>query len=165
MKDILREIKLMRFFNHDNIISLIDLIKPETMTDYKDVYIVTEVMETDLHQVIYSKQDLTYEHVQYFMYQILRGLYCMHSGNVIHGDLRPSSFLINRNCDLKFCDLQGCKEPREYMTEIAVTRWYRAPEMLLNPGKKMKASDIWSVGCIFAEIIRRTPLFPGNLLR
>lgn len=62
-KRILREIKLLKFFNHDNIISIIDLIRPESITGHEDIYIVNDLMETDLHRVIYSRQELTDEHI------------------------------------------------------------------------------------------------------
>ena len=85
-KRILREIKLLRFFSHDNIVSLVDMEKPESKTGYNDIYIINDLMETDLHRVIYSKQQLTDDHIQYFMYQTLRGVLYMHSANVIHRD-------------------------------------------------------------------------------
>lgn len=86
-KRILREIKLLRFFEHENIISLVDLPRPEAKTGYNDIYIIAELMETDLHRVIYSRQDLTDEHIQYFLYQCLRAMKYMHSANVMHRDL------------------------------------------------------------------------------
>ena len=116
-KRILREIKLLKYFDHENIISLLDVPRPETRVGYNDIYIVTDLMETDLHRVIYSKQvklinflfifyqELTDEHIQYFVYQILRGVLYMHSANVVHRDLKPSNILANKNCDLKICDL------------------------------------------------------------
>eukprot|EP01017_Pseudomicrothorax_dubius_P021801 TRINITY_DN2344_c0_g1_i1.p1 TRINITY_DN2344_c0_g1~~TRINITY_DN2344_c0_g1_i1.p1 ORF type:complete len:251 (-),score=40.03 TRINITY_DN2344_c0_g1_i1:84-836(-) len=122
-------------------------------------------METDLHRVIYSRQDLTDEHIQYFVYQILRGMYYMHSANVIHRDLKPSNLLLNKNCDLKICDLglaRGFEQENEFKTEYVVTRWYRAPEVILNASEYTKAIDVWSIGCIFAELLGRTPLFPGD---
>lgn len=104
-KRIVREIKLLRFFNHDNIISLVDVPKPLSKTGFNDIYIVNDLMETDLHRVIYSKQELTDEHIQYFIYQILRGVLYIHSADVVHRDLKPSNILANKNCDLKICDL------------------------------------------------------------
>lgn len=164
-KRIVREIKLLQFFQHENIISLIDILKPESRTGYNDIYIITELMETDLHRVIYSRQELTEEHIQYFMYQTLRGLLYIHSANVMHRDLKPSNILVNKNCDLKICDLglaRGFDVEDENKTEYVVTRWYRAPEVILQASEYTKAIDIWSAGCIFAELLGRTPLFPGK---
>jgi serine/threonine protein kinase len=104
-KRILREIKLLRYFDHENIISLTDVPKPEERIGYNDIYIVTDLMETDLHRVIYSRQELSDDHIQYFLYQILRGVLYMHSAHIVHRDLKPSNILANKNCDLKICDL------------------------------------------------------------
>jgi mitogen-activated protein kinase 1/3 len=116
-KRILREIKLLKFFDHENIISLLDVPKPESRKGFNDIYIISDLMETDLHRVIYSKQELTDEHIQYFIYQILRATLYMHSSNVVHRDLKPSNILANKNCDLKICDLGlgrgGMTEPSE----------------------------------------------------
>lgn len=106
--------------NHENVISLVDLVKPETRTGYNDIYILTELMETDLHRVIYSRQDLTDDHIQYFMYQLLRGMLYVHSANIIHRDLKPSNILLNKNCDLKVCDFglaRGMENENEFKTE------------------------------------------------
>ena len=227
-KRIVREIKLLRYFKHDNIVSLIDIQKPPGRTGFEDIYIITDLMETDLHRVIYSRQELTDDHIQYFIYQILRGVVYMHSANIIHRDLKPANILANKNCDLKICDLGlGRAEVYEYdemelrekqnktkkkpkkkkktedkdkkdkkdkdnkdkkdkkdkdknkdnkdkdnveeeeeeepdLTEYVITRWYRAPEVILCPSHYSKAVDIWSVGCIFAELLGRQPLFPGD---
>ena len=186
-KRIVREIKLLRFFKHDNIVSLIDIQKPPKRTGFEDIYIITDLMETDLHRVIYSRQELTDDHIQYFIYQILRGVLYMHSANIIHRDLKPANILANKNCDLKICDLGlGRAEVYDYdqkknnkkqkkkktnesdseedpeLTEYVITRWYRAPEVILCPSHYAKAVDIWSVGCIFAELLGRQPLFPGD---
>jgi mitogen-activated protein kinase 1/3 len=164
-KRIVREIRLLRFFDHENIIAIVDVLKPEAKTGFADIYIVTDLMETDLHRVIYSRQDLTDEHIQYFTYQLLRGVLYMHTANVMHRDLKPSNILLNKNCDLKICDLglaRGYENETDFKTEYVVTRWYRAPEVILNASEYTKAVDIWSVGCIFAELIGRTALFPGE---
>jgi len=157
----------MKKFEHENVIRIIDLIPPPmTAEEFEDIYIVQDLMETDLHRIIYSKQPLSIDHVQYFVYQILRGLKYIHSANVLHRDLKPSNLLVNSNCDLKICDFglaRGVEDEQAgNLTEYVVTRWYRAPEIMLACQEYTKAIDMWSVGCIFAELLARAPLFPGE---
>lgn len=163
-KRTLREIKLLRHLDHENIIAIKDIIRPPRRDNFNDVYIVYELMDTDLHQIIRSNQPLTADHCQYFLYQLLRGLKYIHSANVLHRDLKPSNLLLNANCDLKICDfgLARTTSETDFMTEYVVTRWYRAPELLLNCSEYTAAIDVWSVGCIFMEILKRQPLFPGR---
>ncbi|GAB9474283.1 Cmgc/mapk protein kinase [Globisporangium polare] len=166
-KRILREIKLLQHFDHENVITVVDLLPPASLTEFEDVYIISDLMETDLHRIIYSRQPLTDDHIQYFLYQILRALKYIHSANVLHRDLKPSNLLLNSNCDLKICDFGLARgiEPDEdnmELTEYVVTRWYRAPEIMLSTKEYTKAIDIWSTGCIFAELLGRKPLFPGD---
>ncbi|XP_073287785.1 mitogen-activated protein kinase 3-like [Primulina huaijiensis] len=163
-KRTLREIKLLRHLDHENVIAIRDVVPPPLRSQFSDVYIATELMDTDLHQIIRSNQSLSEEHCQYFMYQILRGLKYIHSAHVIHRDLKPSNLLLNANCDLKICDF-GLARPNtenEFMTEYVVTRWYRAPELLLNSSEYTAAIDVWSVACIFMEMMNRKPLFAGK---
>jgi mitogen-activated protein kinase 1/3 len=146
------------------IIAIRDVVPPPLRRQFSDVYISTELMDTDLHQIIRSNQSLSEEHCQYFLYQLLRGLKYIHSANIIHRDLKPSNLLLNANCDLKICDF-GLARPtseNDFMTEYVVTRWYRAPELLLNSSDYTAAIDVWSVGCIFMELMNRKPLFPGK---
>ncbi|CAN0160940.1 unnamed protein product, partial [Laminaria digitata] len=103
-KRIVREIRLLRHFNHENVMKVVDILPPASLEDFDDVYIISELMETDLHRVIYSRQALTDEHTQYFLYQILCALKYIHSASVLHRDLKPSNVLLNANCDLKLCD-------------------------------------------------------------
>ncbi|CAL5187509.1 unnamed protein product [Lathyrus oleraceus] len=163
-KRTLREIKLLRHMDHENIIAIKDIIRPPQKDAFNDVYIVYELMDTDLHQIIRSNQPLNLDHCQYFLYQLLRGLKYVHSANVLHRDLKPSNLLLNGNCDLKIGDfgLARTTSETDFMTEYVVTRWYRAPELLLNCSEYTSAIDVWSVGCIFAEIMTRQPLFPGK---
>ncbi|KAJ8626781.1 hypothetical protein MRB53_020091 [Persea americana] len=109
--------------------------------------------------LIHSQQGL-----RYILYQILRGLKYIHSANVLHRDLKPSNLLLNSNCELKICDfgLARITSETDFMTEYVVTRWYRAPELLLNSSDYTAAIDVWSVGCIFMELMDRKPLFPGR---
>lgn len=132
-------------------------------------YVVLDLMESDLHQIIHSAQTLTPEHTRYFLYQLLRGLKYVHSANVIHRDLKPSNLLVNENCELKIGDFGMARglssHPQEsysFMTEYVATRWYRAPELLLSLNHYSLAIDLWSVGCIFAEMLGRKQLFPGK---
>ncbi|GMY23732.1 mitogen-activated protein kinase homolog MMK2 [Fagus crenata] len=163
-KRTLREIKLLRHMEHENVIVLKDIIRPPQKENFNDVYIVYELMDTDLHQIIRSTQPLTDDHCRYFLYQLLRGLKYVHSANVLHRDLKPSNLLLNANCDLKIGDfgLARTTSETDFMTEYVVTRWYRAPELLLNCSEYTAAIDIWSVGCILGEIMTRQPLFPGK---
>ncbi|KAF3455082.1 hypothetical protein FNV43_RR05530 [Rhamnella rubrinervis] len=163
-KRTLREIKLLCHMDHNNIVKIKDIIRPPERDKFNDVYIVYELMDTDLYQIIRSSQALTDDHCQYFLYQLLRGLKYVHSANVLHRDLKPSNLLLNSDCDLKICDfgLARTTSETDFMTEYVVTRWYRAPELLLNCSEYTAAIDIWSVGCILMEIILREPLFPGK---
>ena len=137
-KRIVREIKLLRYFKHDNIVSLIDIQKPPGRTGFEDIYIITDLMETDLHRVIYSRQELTDDHIQYFIYQILRGVVYMHSANIIHRDLKPANILANKNCDLKICDLGlGRAEVYEY-DEMELREKQNKTKKSLKKRKKQK---------------------------
>ena len=100
-KRTLREVKILRHFNHENVIRIKDILRPASVEQFDDVYIVSELMDTDLHQIISSPQPLTDDHCQYFLYQILRALKYIHSAHVLHRDLKPSNLLLNGNCDLK----------------------------------------------------------------
>ncbi|KAG8990632.1 MAP kinase Pmk1 [Tulasnella sp. JGI-2019a] len=170
----LRELKLLKFLSEagvsENIISILDIIKPPSIEQFKEVYLIQELMETDMHRVIRT-QDLSDDHAQYFVYQCLRALKALHSADVIHRDLKPSNLLLNANCDLKVCDFGLARSVKTaepsgtetgFMTEYVATRWYRAPEIMLTFKQYTKAIDVWSVGCILAEMLSGKPLFPGR---
>lgn len=180
-KRTLRELVLLRCLKHENVIGVERVEKsPVRCFDVKgkeggkvsaqnpyqnDVYIVYELMDTDLHQIIRSSQPLTEEHFQYFTYQILRGLKYVHSASVLHRDLKPSNVLLNASCDLKIADFglaRTATDANSFMTEYVVTRWYRAPELLLSCDTYDAKIDVWSVGCMVAEMLLRKPLLPGR---
>ncbi|XP_021831538.1 mitogen-activated protein kinase homolog NTF3 [Prunus avium] len=161
----LRELKLLQHLRHENVIALKDVMVPVQRKSFKDVYLVYELMDTDLHQIIKSSQPLSNDHCQYFLFQLLRGLKYLHSANILHRDLKPGNLLINANCDLKICDFGLARTSTgkgQFMTEYVVTRWYRAPELLLCCDNYGTSIDVWSVGCIFAELLGRKPIFPGT---
>ncbi|KAI9203307.1 kinase-like domain-containing protein [Polychytrium aggregatum] len=168
-KRALREIKLLRHFNgHENITSILDMEIADT-NQFNEVFLVQELMEADLHQIIRSEQPLTDDHFQYFVYQMCRGLKYIHSANVLHRDLKPGNLLVNADCELKICDFglaRGYSDSSDnnagFMTEYVATRWYRAPEIMLSFRSYTKAIDMWSIGCIFAELLGGKPLFKGR---
>ena len=167
-KRTLREIRLLQHFNHENVLNLRDIMLPPpgSLDQWNDIYLSLELMDTDLHYIIHSKQALTDDHIQYFIYQILRGLKAIHSAKVLHRDLKPNNLLVNKNCDLKICDFglaRGVDDSRnQALTEYVVTRWYRAPELLVENSTYDQGIDIWSVGCILAECLGRKALLPGR---
>ena len=217
----LRELRLMRLLSaHPNIITLKDV----AVYPSNDLFIVMELMESDLHRIITSKQVLTCAHVSCLTAQLLLGVQAMHGLGVLHRDLKPGNLLVSRGCQLRITDFglsryiepddmiyprrghggQQRESPRtpkskddedeeehvsddeksddddatrkakrqrkrkkqkkkSPLTEYVVTRWYRCPEVLLAPHLPYSTSvDCWSAGCIFAELIRRKPLFQGK---
>ncbi|XP_019454862.1 PREDICTED: mitogen-activated protein kinase 19-like [Lupinus angustifolius] len=166
---VLREVKLLRLLRHPDIVEIKRIMLPPSKRDFKDMYVVFELMESDLHKVIKANDDLTHEHLQFFLYQMLRALKYMHSANVYHRDLKPKNILANANCKLKVCDLGLSRvafsdEPSiVFWTDYIATRWYRAPELCGSVTYKYTpAIDIWSIGCIVAEVLRGKALFPGK---
>ena len=134
LKRIAREILIMKYCQHENIIPLLDVIihlnKDEQNNKFADVYLVMEKME-----------------------------------NIIHRDFKPSNVLINEDCTVKLCDFgmsRGIKEENVLLTEYVVTRYYRAPEVMLSSHHYSKKIDVWSVGCAFAELLSKKFMFPGE---
>ncbi|KAF9673319.1 hypothetical protein SADUNF_Sadunf10G0011700 [Salix dunnii] len=166
---ILREIKLLRILRHPDIVEIKHILLPSSRREFKDIYVVFELMESDLHQVIKANDDLTPEHYQFFLYQLLRGLKYIHTANVFHRDLKPKNILANADCKLKICDFGLARVAFNdtptaiFWTDYVATRWYRAPELCGSFfSKYTPAIDIWSIGCIFAELLTGKPLFPGK---
>ncbi|KAM3191720.1 hypothetical protein ACQJBY_069150 [Aegilops geniculata] len=146
---ILREIKLLRLLRHPDVVEIKHILLPPSKKDFKDIYVVFELMESDLHQVIKANDDLTREHYQFFLYQMLRALKYMHTANVYHRDLKPKNVLANANCKLKICDFGLARVA--FNDAPTTVFWTYTP-----------AIDIWSIGCIFAEVLIGKPLFPGK---
>jgi serine/threonine protein kinase len=166
---ILREIKLLRLLRHPDIVEIKHIMLPPSRREFQDIYVVFELMESDLHQVIRANDDLTPEHYQFFLYQLLRALKYIHAANVFHRDLKPKNILANSDCKLKICDFGLARASFNdapsaiFWTDYVATRWYRAPELCGSFfSKYTPAIDIWSIGCIFAELLTGRPLFPGK---
>jgi len=157
-----REIRLLKHMQHENVISLLDTFSPQNdLSNFDDVYLVTPLMGADLNNIM-KVQTLTDEHVQFLIYQLLRGLKYIHSAGIIHRDLKPSNLAVNENCELKILDFGLARAADDSMTGYVATRWYRAPEIMLNWMQYNEQVDVWSVGCIMAELLSGKALFPGN---
>lgn len=155
---------LQELYGHENIVKLMNVIRAE---NDKDIYLIFDFMETDLHAVIKANilEDI---HKRYIVYQILKCIKYMHSADLLHRDLKPSNILLNAECHAKVADFGLArslansdvdKEP--LLTDYVATRWYRAPEILFGSHNYTKGVDMWSVGWILAELMLGKPMFPG----
>ncbi|CAN8062230.1 unnamed protein product [Agarophyton chilense] len=166
-KRVLREIRLMRALDHDNILSLYDLEAPATVESFNEIYMASPLYDKDLSKILDSSVELSDEHNQYFVYQILCALKYLHSASVMHRDLKPANILIQESCDLAICDfglaryVDETDDAQQGMTEYVVTRWYRAPELVLT-SEYTNAVDLWALGCIMGDLLGRKVLFPGK---
>ncbi|XP_063221066.1 mitogen-activated protein kinase p38b-like isoform X2 [Bacillus rossius redtenbacheri] len=157
-----RELRMLKHMNHENVIGLLDVFHPsKSLDDFQHVYLVTHLMGADLNNIVRT-QKLSDDHVQFLVYQILRGLKYIHSAGIIHRDLKPSNIAVNEDCELKILDFGLARPTENEMTGYVATRWYRAPEIMLNWMHYNQTVDIWSVGCIMAELLTGRTLFPGT---
>lgn len=169
---ILREIRLMKFLDHENILQIKDLFPAVSIKNFESIYIWSEFVSTDLMQIIHSDNSLSDEHFKLILWQILSALKYIHSANIIHRDLKPSNILINEEWEIKICDFgmaraisqNDAANPINFrnpdLTQYVTTRIYRAPELLFVSSSEYNTKiDVWSVGWIFAEMLIRRPLF------
>lgn len=170
-KRTLREIKILQhlkgsFSQFPNVVTLKDVFLDNDAGQFS-VCLVMDIMKCDLHQLIISSVKFSQNHIILFIYQILRGLKAIHSANIIHRDLKPSNILVNEDLLIKLCDFgtgrgnQTGDQLRNTLLSYVATTYYRAPEGLLDQVYTTTV-DIWSVGCILAELILRRPLFQVN---
>lgn len=149
-------------------------LKDLSVYEKKDeLYMMMELVDTDLHRLLQSKTKLSDDHVRILLFQLLNGVLALHENRVLHRDLKPGNLLVNKDCELQISDFGLARmmpksinqenpesNAESNMTEYVVTRWYRSPELMLAPnGKYDGAVDMWSVGCIFGEMLNRKPMF------
>ncbi|XP_030626107.1 mitogen-activated protein kinase 10 isoform X6 [Chanos chanos] len=137
-----RELVLMKCVNHKNIISLLNVFTPQkSLEEFQDVYLVMELMDANLCQVI--QMELDHERMSYLLYQMLCGIKHLHSAGIIHRDLKPSNIVVKSDCTLKILDfgLARTAGTSFMMTPYVVTRYYRAPEVILGMGYKENADS------------------------
>jgi len=156
----IREISILKELQHPNIVELIDVVHVN-----QKLFLVFEFLDQDLKKYMDSVPNLSPALVKSYTRQLLDGLLYCHRRRVLHRDLKPQNLLIDRNGALKLADFglarAFCVPVRPYTHEV-ITLWYRAPEILLGSQQYSVAVDVWSAGCIFAEMITKRPLFPGD---
>ncbi|CAD7928419.1 unnamed protein product [Amoebophrya sp. A120] len=157
----IREIALLKELQHPNIVRLFDVIHTES-----ELTLVFEFLDQDLKKLLdMCDRGLDAATCKSFMFQLLRGVAYCHQHRVLHRDLKPQNLLINREGALKLADFGLARAfgiPVRSYTHEVVTLWYRGPDVLLGSRKYSTPVDLWSCGCIFAEMISGKPLFPGN---
>lgn len=170
----LRELTLLMHFDHPNIINVMDCMLPEhkNLTSYQQVYYVMPKMQSTLKTVCcYSDIEISVNHRCFILYQILNGCKYIHECDVIHRDIKPENILINSDCTIKITDFGMARgintdpctaEEEVILSEYVTTRWYRAPEIMLCSRQYSPQIDVWSIACIYCEMILRKPIFAGN---
>jgi len=209
-KRILREISILSKLGHNNVVRIIEIVAPQDMRRFDELYIVMELADSDLKKLCKQDVTLTNLHIDTLLYNLLVGLKYIHSAGVYHRDLKPANCFVNQDCTVKIgdfglsraiggeqCHLQPhphtprreedktagesgasgvpqvphTQRLKKNLTGHVVTRWYRAPELILLQENYTEAIDVWSVGCIYAEllgmlegthVLDRGPLFPGS---
>ncbi|EOA23628.1 hypothetical protein CARUB_v10016824mg, partial [Capsella rubella] len=158
----LREINILLSCNHPSIVN----VKEVVVGNGASVFMVMEHLEHDLRGVMdRMKQPFSTSEVKCLMIQLLEGVKYLHSNWIIHRDLKPSNLLLNNSGELKICDFGMARQygsPIKPYTQLVVTQWYRSPELLLGTKVYSTAVDMWSIGCIMAELLSLKPLFRGK---
>ncbi|KAM9076118.1 mitogen-activated protein kinase 13 isoform 3-T3 [Megaptera novaeangliae] len=146
-----RELLLLKHMQHENVIGLLDVFTPaSSLRNFHDFYLVMPFMQTDLQKIM--GMEFGEDKIQYLVYQMLKGL----------KDLKPGNLAVNEDCELKILDFGLARHADAEMTGYVVTRWYRAPEVILSWMRYNQTVDIWSVGCIMAEMLTGKTLFKGK---
>ncbi|GLU06176.1 hypothetical protein SLE2022_232290 [Rubroshorea leprosula] len=159
----LREINILLSFHHQSIVDVKEVVVGGSLDS---IFMVMEYMEHDLKGLMESmKQAFSQSEVKCLMLQLLEGVKYLHDNWVLHRDLKTSNLLLNNRGELKICDFGLARQygsPLKPYTHLVVTLWYRAPELLLGTKQYSTAIDMWSLGCIMAELLSKEPLFNGK---
>lgn len=162
----IREIKILQKLRHPNIVSLLDVVTgTDSFSEPRNsgTYLVFEYLDHDLSGL--RELELSMAQIKYYLKQILEGIYFMHRCKVMHRDIKGANILIGQNHEVKLADFglsRSVLDQNPLYTNRVVTLWYRAPELLLGSYKYTEAIDIWSIGCVFAEMLTGKPLCPGG---
>ncbi|KAL6122618.1 hypothetical protein NUSPORA_00290 [Nucleospora cyclopteri] len=154
----IREIKSLKSVKHDFVLEMLDIFIHKN-----SLHLVLEYIDFNLEEIIKCKNIVIMpSDIKSWMFMLLSGLKAFHDNFYIHRDLKPNNLLIRKDGTLKIADFGLTRKISDQMTPNAVTRWYRAPEMLLGERQYTSLSDMWSVGLIFAELFLRVPLFAAD---
>ncbi|KAI8998353.1 kinase-like domain-containing protein [Gaertneriomyces semiglobifer] len=159
----LREIQTLLLARHPNIVNVKEIVVTPSMSG---VFIVMEFVEHDLKSLMESMPSpFLQSEIKTLMSQLLSAIACLHANWIVHRDLKTSNLLMNNRGQMKVADFGLARRfgsPLGPMTQLVVTLWYRSPELLLGAQEYTTAVDMWSVGCIFGELVNKEPLLPGR---
>jgi len=177
----IREIRILQHLKHPNIVDLIEIVtnhksrdeteehNAEATAEDDSVYMAFEYMEFDLQGLLYAQKNssvrISTAHVKSYMKQLLEGVHFMHKNKVFHRDLKGSNILVDSRGHLKIADLGLARSWNERLSKYTprvITLWFRPPELFMGAVKYSFSVDMWSVGCIFGELMLKTPLLPGK---
>lgn len=159
-KETLRELLVLMNFEHQHIVSFRNVF-----VNRSNIIFELEYCITDLSQIINTiSKPFTTNQIKKIVFSIAEGLNYLHENDIIHRDIKPSNILIDENCVVKICDFGSSRIylPKKPFTSNIGTKWYKSPEMLLGKKNYDKQVDVWSLGCILAELLLLEPLFPGS---
>lgn len=160
-KTALREIRVLQQLKHENIVNLLQVFRHQS----KICLVFEHIERTVLQEIDENPEGLEPTLLKSIMYQLLRAVHFIHSKGIIHRDIKPENLLLSSDGILKICDFgfaRGFRRKEGLYTDYVSTRWYRSPELLVGEARYEQSVDIWSVGCIFAEMYNGLPLFPGE---
>lgn len=162
----IREVKILKALSHQNIVKLKEIVTSKEKGQIpKNVYMVFEYLEYDLTGILETPEiRFSQDHIKSWSQQLLSGVHYMHTNKIIHRDLKASNLLINKKGELKIADwglARSWNNEMKRLTNRVITLWYRPPELLLGAVEYGPKIDMWSVGCIIAEMFRRSGFLKG----
>lgn len=159
----LREIKILSLCQHENIIRLREIVSDHSINSF---YLVMDFVDNDLRDILHHlRGPMKIEHIKYLLYQLLKAVSYLHSKSFYHRDIKCANVLISNDGHLYLADFgltRKFSDTHRPPTPTVVTLWYRAPELIFGAKNYTNAIDMWSVGCVMAELIRNKPLIPGE---